>query len=125
MFESGRQRLVVATEPFDDAGARLRNDAYRAADDEQYEYRDHDERNECRTHELLRSIDQGGCALDLHDVDRRPGFKNLVFHVRARGPDLAADLHLTVVGVNPLEHERTLAHQRIDAALQFSRCTQM
>src|SRR3954465_12601281 len=51
-------------------------------------------------------------ALDLHHVHARARLEDVVLVVRARRPYLAADLHLTAVAVDPLEHERLRPDER-------------
>src|SRR4051794_20677735 len=59
----------------------------------------------------LRGIDDGVGAVDTDDLGGGAGLEDGRV-VRTGGPDLAADLHAAVVGVDPLEDESGAADER-------------
>src|SRR2546423_1773546 len=56
---------------------------------------------------------QGGCALDLHDLDARPGLEHLIVEIGARGPLLAAQADAPADGVDPLQDDGVRADERL------------
>ncbi|HKB93078.1 MAG TPA: hypothetical protein VKC62_02425 [Gaiellaceae bacterium] len=136
--EPGSERAVVAPQPLDDAGARLRDDADRSRKHEQDEdcddgdddQRDHaaplsmfagarhlahsgvqprEERLEPGTGLLIHERCR---ALDLHDLDLRARLDHLVRHERARRPFLAPDAHPAAGLVDALENDGMCALER-------------
>src|SRR6059058_5419389 len=60
----------------------------------------------------LLLVDEGGRALDLHDLHVRAGLDHLRLVERPRRPDLSADLHPPAVQVDALEREPARADER-------------
>src|SRR3954447_6235262 len=74
---------------------------------------------------VLLFVDERRGALDLRDLDPRAGLEHLSLHERARRPLLAADLHAAPVGVDPLEHGRAGADERLRPRPQLGRHAQV
>src|SRR3954451_9927457 len=67
--------------------------------------------------------DQGSHAVDLQDIHASARFEHVALVIWPRGPDLAADLHLTMVGVDALHDHGTLPDQRRGARPERRRRT--
>src|SRR5258708_39379541 len=70
---------------------------------------------------LLPRIDEGGRALDVHDVDRLPSRDDLSLVVGTRRPDLAPDADAAAVRADFLQHDGWPANQRGGAGTQHRR----
>src|SRR4029077_4071704 len=79
--EPGRERARVAAQALDDGGAGLRDDTDRSRqrdDDDQGDDDDDDHGNHAGFQLLSLLVNQGGGALDLHDLDLGPDVEGLV-----------------------------------------------
>src|SRR6185437_14047192 len=56
-------------------------------------------------------------TVDVHDGHRLAGLVDVALVQRTRGPHLTVQLHLALMGGDPIEHQRLLALQRLDARL--------
>src|SRR5258708_19542956 len=70
---------------------------------------------------LLPRIDEGGRALDVHDVDRLPSRDDLSLVVGTRRPDLAPDADAAAVRADFLQHDGWSADQRGGSGTQHGR----